>query len=185
MDLIKVYILSWQQKTKILKKIYAIEPNINTYKYLKENILLNNSGEKIEAINKAISQDFKEVELIFNKTHSGKAMINPNTGKEFNTKNKNNEYLKIESVQKEFFNNLNNYSSIFFKIDVEGYEEKVIDIIFANLENSCISGFFIEFSVYRKETSSIIKKLLNKNFLIKNITNSYDGQFDLLFEKKS
>lgn len=112
-------ILAGQNKN--IDQIISFEPCLQTSKLLRSNLKLNHV-KNCKVVQKGISNDSGHIQLHVSEGHSGK-----NSLRELGSE----EISKTETVETINFKGLNelvpNHSRIFIKIDVEGYEEIVIN----------------------------------------------------------
>ena len=97
--------------SKIFDEVYSFEANIDNYKFLEENIILNRRNN-IKSFNLPISDKIKKIKIV---RHS-----NDNTGC-FTT-----EETESEGISTEFLDNFDIENLDFIKIDVEGKELEVL-----------------------------------------------------------
>lgn len=93
------------------KKVYAFEPVKKTYKILKRNIVLNQLQDKVITYNSALGQCFSKGGIIYAED-SGGNRVKEEAGGE----------VKIEPLDSFKIARID-----FIKIDVEGYEERVLE----------------------------------------------------------
>ena len=128
----------------------AIEPELDCFKMLQQNIQLNNLGSRIYTFNNAVSDKTGILKI---------TKKNKNSEASYITK-KNTEYKLIKSVNLDRFQNKLKKKTLIW-VDVQGYEGRVIEgakeIIKKNIP------FVIEFWPYA------INKNLDKDLLIKGL----------------
>jgi len=142
----------------------AIEPELDCFKMLQQNIQLNNLGSRICTFNNAVSDKTEILKI---------AKKNKNSGASHITK-KNTEYKLIKSVNLDRFKNKLKKKTLIW-IDVQGYEGRALEgakkIIKKNIP------FVIEFWPYA------IDKNLDKNLLIKGLKR-FKYYYDLSGDRK-
>ena len=98
------------------KKSIAIEPELDCYKILKQNIKINDLENKIRVLNNAVSNKIELLKI---------SKKNENSGASFITK-KTSKFELIKSIKLDkFANKIKNKTLIW--VDVQGYEGKVIE----------------------------------------------------------
>jgi len=143
-------------------KVFAFEPEPTNFELLKKNIKIN-GYKNVECIQKSVSNRNEKTRLYIDDDNmGGHTMIN-------DTKNKN--FIEIESVQlDDYFKDLERKIN-FIKIDVEGFEIKVIDGMRTLLQNNNEIKMMVEFNPY------LIKKFGSDNKKFFNLLEKF--QFDI------
>ena len=103
------------------KKIYAFEPVRETFEILRQNLALNRAGCKIEAVNIALGEKAGSAEIMYQTRGEGSAMI-PCGGEV----NRGVTYSGRRKVRIAPLDALIKGKIGFIKMDVEGYEKKVL-----------------------------------------------------------
>ena len=170
-------------KNKNIEKIYSFEPNKNILSDFKENIKKNKCSN-IEVFPFGLGLKKETLSLFFNREFSGRASL----------KKKNlslleegyDEVLEIEIIGSKEFDNIFadlGSSKILIKIDVEGYEKEVLEMLSqTNTIKNCVSIFF----EYEKRFSDLedLQKLLERmNFNLARYYEAGEGHGDFLYIK--
>ena len=142
-------------KDGFIEECVAIEPVKKIYNILNTNVLLNEIDNKIETYNCVISDNIKEnLKLSQNKSNFGDNKFSV-------VKNKKNNYKikKLNHFIKRF-----DLSKLLIKIDVQGFEDKVL--ISGNKFLLKKVPLIVEFDYkfLKKKNSKKIIKLLKKNY---------------------
>jgi FkbM family methyltransferase len=138
-------------------KVIAIEPIPSTFKILKKNILLNNFEASVDVYNKAISDEKEKL----NFSNNLDALNHVLTKSEHYPDIINISAIKLDEI-------LNGRIPKFIKIDVEGFETKVVkgaEKIFLHKDLKCV---IIELigggKKYGFDENELHQKLLNYGF---------------------
>ena len=167
-------------KDKLLTECIAIEPVEKIYDVLNMNILLNGVNNKINTYNYVISNKTNEnLSLTLNKNNYG--------DNQFKITTKQKKKFKI--VKLDYFINTFNLKNLLIKIDVQGFENKVLlgskKFILKKVP------MLIEFdkNFLKKESSSKIISLLKRNYEFfyniddKNLKKREIKYFEKIFNK--
>ena len=166
-----IYSLLLAKKFRTLK-IYSFEPVTKTFNYFVNNIYLNNLKENIKTFNFGISNASGKKKMIAlkrkNYIQSGGYSFKIN-------KKKIQEDNIIEYYKTKIGDQIIKFKkkNLFIKIDVEGYEEKVLKGL-----NKLISSnkIFIQIEIFNKNFNLINEFLKKKNFyLIHKIEHKHSG----------
>ena len=166
-----IYSLLLAKKFKNLK-IYGFEPVTSTFNRFVYNIFLNNLKKKIKTYNFGISNSSGNKKMIAlkrkNYIQSGGYSFQINKKKIF--KDNVTEYYKTKIGDEIIKFKRKN---LFIKIDVEGYEEKVLKGLKRLLRDNRV---FIQIEIFNKNFN-LIDKLLKKNnfYLIHGIEHKHSG----------
>ena len=160
------------------KKVYAFEPVNKTFSLLKKNIERNKVEKKCIIFKKGIGLREERKLISINRFHSGSATLN-----EINM-NKSCTYFNkewIDLIGKTSLNSLFdefNDTLIYCKIDVEGFEESVINTL---ISSKLISKIYeIYYEVDEKWIDpEIIKNLLKDQGFKKFIKNGQDPHYEI------
>lgn len=152
------YSLLAANKLKCLKVI-AFEPVSDTFSLLKKNISANKFQNKVVPIKAAISSENGFSEINLKKGHSGAASLRKKSGKDYQKEN-----IKLINIAE--VDNLvpSNSCKIIVKIDVEGYENVVIDELLKSKNLHNISAIFYEISEFYTDPVAIQNKLQMNGF---------------------
>lgn len=170
-------------KNTILSKIYAFEPNPETYKTLRKNIKINKLGISIQAFEIGLGNEEEPAIFVKNLSHTGGSHF---VEEERQIKTKIRNFSDPISIAVRNYDNFAEEHNIlvkdinFIKIDVEGFELKTLQGMKGLLEN-CLPGtkIFIEVWKFNEKKLETIDYLKNKDFkLLEYIGDNY------LFEKK-
>lgn len=138
-------------------KVIAVEPIPSSYEILKKNILLNDFSNTVDIYNIAISDKDENLKFSNNLDALNHVLIN---GEKYT------DIINIPAVKLDQI--LNGQIPKFIKIDVEGYESKVIDgaeNIFSHNDLKCIIIELIGGGKnYGFDEDALHKKLLNYGF---------------------
>ncbi|MEN3045040.1 MAG: FkbM family methyltransferase [Candidatus Hydrothermales bacterium] len=101
-------------------KIFSFEPVPYNFELLEQNIKINNLTEIIKPFNFALSDSEENLTINYSQTSPGESSIVniPHGSKKITIKTK-----RLDEVIK---NDIKNFDVIFIKIDVEGFEERVL-----------------------------------------------------------
>lgn len=166
-----IYSLLLAKEFKNLK-IYGFEPVTSTFNSFVCNIFLNNLKKKIKTYNFGISNSSGNKKMIAlkrkNYIQSGGYSFQINNKKIF--KDNVTEYYKTKIGDEIIKFKRKN---LFIKIDVEGYEEKVLKGLKRLLRDNRV---FIQIEIFNKNFN-LIDKLLKKNnfYLIHGIEHKHSG----------
>jgi FkbM family methyltransferase len=164
------------QMSKLFKKlkIIAFEPVLTTFNKLKMNIIINNLEKKIKTYNFGLSNTSGTKKMIALKRRN---YIQPGG---FSFKIPKRKLAKDEIIQHhksrkgdkilKFKNKI-----VVIKIDVEGYEDKVLLGIKNLIKNNKI---FLQIEIFEKNFKKINKFLLDKGF---KFVNKFDKTSDYFF----
>lgn len=158
-------------------KSFAFEPNSLVYKDFIENAVRNNVKEKIAIFEFGIADYNGEKKISFNSNHLGKA--------NFRDEGSVHEVVKVRNYLAfdELTNDIPSGLDVFCKIDVEGYESKVIDEIVKSTLSKRISKIFIEISpdwLGEDGVKHLINKIESMGLKLKwksKSKNQYDAYF--------
>ena len=124
------------------KSVLSFEPIDETYDFLTRNIAINSVGDTCRAFKKAIDNVAETKEINFDSSHTGVTTL---AGEHVST----GSMKEIETVDcnflNEVFSDLN--EDVFLKVDVEGYEQTVLNELFKAEKSSLIRGVFYEVDV--------------------------------------
>ncbi|WP_440676615.1 FkbM family methyltransferase [Candidatus Pelagibacter sp. HIMB1593] len=138
-------------------KVIAVEPIPSSYEILKKNILLNDFSNTVDIYNVAISDKDESLKFSNNLDALNHVLVN---GEKYS------DIINIPAVKLDQI--LNGRIPKFIKIDVEGYESKVIDgaeNIFSHNDLKCIIIELIGGGKnYSFDEDALHKKLLNYGF---------------------
>jgi FkbM family methyltransferase len=152
-------------KNPNLKKCFAFEPMSLTASLLKENLEANQVQKKCEIVQKAISFEGGVGDIFYECTHTGAASLSNDNLKHRETQHLLREQIRlIESKELDDIINVEEVN-IFVKIDVEGYEEIVLNEIFKTSFSDRISEIFIEIDERWTSSGKILSFLETKNFI--------------------
>jgi FkbM family methyltransferase len=145
-------------------KLYAYEPNPNCINYLKKLFYKN---KKVKIFNKAISNKSKSLKLYFSK--NDKKKIETFDGCSLDSKKENidlKNYRIIKTINIKKVLSKHKYIDL-LKIDIEGWEYKIINYILKNMNK--IKYIYIEFhfssNKQKKNYNKILKFLKSKKLL--------------------
>jgi FkbM family methyltransferase len=159
-----------------IKKIIAIEPNPILIKNFKKNIKAN-AASRIEIIEGAVSDSISPVALQFSDWHIGMgSLLRPGENS-----------IKVKSLNRNFFDEISESiaENIFVKIDVEGFENIVVNEIFQSKLSKKISKVFVEISpkwLNTKKVERIYTILFQNGFKLK-WKGGDEEQYDAFFVK--
>ena len=142
-------------KDGFIKKCVAIEPVKKIYNILNTNIFLNEIDKKIETYDYVISDDVKEnLALSQNKNNFGDNRF-------IQTKNKKQNFriIKLNHFIKKF-----DLSKLLIKIDVQGFEDKVLMSGSRFLLKKVPLIIEFDYNFLKKKNSKKIVQLLKKNY---------------------
>ncbi|OQY75511.1 MAG: hypothetical protein B6D44_01195 [Ignavibacteriales bacterium UTCHB2] len=103
-------------------RVISVEPNPSSLKLLKENIRLNNVEKKIEIVSAALVADESETDILMELNH-GRSKITEHKLQSADT------FAQVKAIS---FNKLraqykiNTEDELLIKIDIEGYEDKLL-----------------------------------------------------------
>ena len=150
-------------------RAYCFEPNPNTYKYLQENIILNQLEGKITALNYWVAEQKWEMEFYI---HPQSAMSSLIENRE-DRSTKSEDTIRVKIIDIDTFiqeNNINIQDIDLIKIDVEWYESNVIDGMKDLLEN-CSKDLKIICEITSDEKESIKNTIRSYWFKVQSIGN--------------
>jgi len=157
-------------------KVYACEPVPENFKLLEKNIKLN-GFTNVETYNIALGNKNKETEMYISEKSNLHSMIR--------TRNVSDKKIKIQLLTvDEFLKNKKTPNLI--RMDVEGYEYKILEGMKETLKNKKFSKLFIEihFHIMDKSESEALLEILKKdNFEIKKISICYGTNIQMIFGK--
>jgi len=104
------------------KRVYAFEPVKETYKILKENIRINNMENIIVPVNMALGDSAGKSTIFFDEAGEGTASL-LQEGLERMPKKKRSQKVRVTTIDSFMGGKC---KTGFIKMDVEGYEEKVL-----------------------------------------------------------
>lgn len=166
-------------KNKNIKKITAFEPNPIMCDVIYQNVKINSVREdKFTLIPAAISNETKYAKLSYDSGHSGISQIDDDLGSALTL---NVELLGAKSLREYVGPSLSRQFGI--KIDVEGYEQQVVETLFEAgiLVETC--WLVIELNEQRANFLRIIEILDSSNLkLVEHNSVSYGHHGDYLFE---
>jgi FkbM family methyltransferase len=149
-------------------KLYAYEPNPNCVNYLKKLFYKN---KKVKIFNKGVSNKSERLKLYF--SENDKKKIETFDGCSFDGEKKNID-IKNYSIVKtvDIKKILSKHKQIdLLKIDIEGWEYKIINFILKNINK--IKYIYIEFHIssnkQKKNYNKILKVLKSKKLLNRKI----------------
>jgi len=125
-------------KNKSCIKAYAFEPVRSIYSILEKNILLNNGESKIKGVNSGISDGLGIAEISFDPAHSGKSSLS------FSGEGVREEIQTVNYDSLNSFIKVPNEACVICKIDVEGFEEVVINQLLATKFSANIKEIMFE-----------------------------------------
>jgi FkbM family methyltransferase len=139
-------------------KIYAFEPLPKMIKRMSENIKINNLEDLIEIIPFALGDSKKKVEIFEGAENiGGSSIINSN---------KSNDKIGVNMIQLNDFifqKSIKNIDAL--KIDVEGYEDRVLMPFFLNSPVSLLPKLIIiEHSSLNQWKENVINWIVNNNY---------------------
>ena len=163
-------------KDGLLEKCIAIEPVKKIYNVLKMNIILNEVDKKITTYDYVISDKKNEgLTLSLNKNNYGDNKFKVNSKKK----------SKFKIVKLDYFIKKFNTKQLLIKIDVQGFEDKVL--ISANKFISKKVPFIVELdrSFFTKKNSKKIITLFKKNYKYFSVLDYKNPKIDKIkyFEK--
>ena len=140
------------------KKIYAFEPVPKMINRIQQHIKINNLENLIEVIPYAIGEENKKVSLYEEPTNYGGSSL-------FQASQRTNE-IKVKMISLNEFISQNSIKNIdALKIDVEGYEDRVLMPFF---KNSPVTLFpklvIIEHSSLNEWKENVINWMVNNNY---------------------
>lgn len=103
---------------KVCKKVYAFEPDKDCFKILEKNVEENNL-KNVVLFNKAVGAENKKVGIVKDKNNFGNSKIDLRSQMSDVRKTELVECVRLDDVIKD--------KTDLMKIDVQGYEEKVIE----------------------------------------------------------
>jgi FkbM family methyltransferase len=141
-------------------KVIAFEPLSDIFSILEKNIAANGFGNKnnVIPIKAAISSENGFTEIFLNKNHTGGASLREKQGKNYES-----EVIKTINVV-EVDKLIPNYCKIVVKIDVEGYEDVVINELIKSQSFHNISAIFYEIDERWNDPVSIQETLQSNGF---------------------
>ncbi len=142
------------------KKIYAFEPVPKMVLRIQKNIEINNLKKIIEIVPYAIGEETKEVLLYEEPTNYGGSSLFQSLKRTKETK------VQMITLDKFIFeNSITNIDAL--KIDVEGYEDKILLPFFKNNQTSLFPKLvIIEHSSFSKWKENIIQWMINNNYAL-------------------
>jgi len=163
------------EKNQFVHAVHAFEPDPISFMYLTDNVSRNNC-EKTKKYNLAIGPENEKSYLTRTIGHSGGASLILN-GTRLKT-----HRIKVEIVNHETLNSLipHNNVAIFVKIDVEGFELKVLETLAKTRFFNQIKFFVVEFDDSRGTTNQILDFFQGNGFIEagrSGNSNHFDGFF--------
>jgi len=144
-------------KRGLVKKAFAVEPELRNFELLKTNVALNNLENKISIYNYALSdQDDQEIEMELAKDNSGDHRIKNQI--KFNIHNEENR--KIVKVKTKKFDTLFNetkQNNDLIWIDTQGYEPIILQGAKKLIESK--TSIVIEFWPYALKRANLWEKM--------------------------
>jgi len=148
--------------------IYAIEPNPYTISFLRKSITLN-KFKNIKLFNIGISNKKSKINFYLSK------YLNWSRFNRY-INNKDSDIVEIKKIKVDSLDNLFGNKKIdLIRMDIEGYEKKVLESMDKILKNNKNLKLFIEFhtSMFnKKERQEIINWIIKNNFKIKYLCHS-------------
>jgi len=166
-------------KNPFVQAVHSFEPDPISFMYLTDNVSRNNC-DKIKKHNLAIGPENEKCYLTRTVGHSGGASLISNRAR------LKTHRVKVEIVNHETLNSLitQNDLAIFAKIDVEGFELKVLETLAKTRFFNQIKFFVVEFDDSRGTTSRILD-FFRVNGFIETGRSSNSNHFDGFFIKES
>lgn len=107
------------------QQVFAFEPVSVNYQYLVQNLGINDANSKTLAFKAAIAKNHGPAQICLKRGHSGAASMRPRQSA------KSQRYETIHGINAAVLRNLLRFiGCAIIKIDVEGFEETVIDELF-------------------------------------------------------
>ena len=162
--------------------VYAVEPAIENYELLQQNVTLNNFQDRVETFRFAISNK-KGVEKLYLSEYSNMHSLNPNI--DFSRK----QYINIDVVDLHSF--LSNKPDIsLIRMDVEGYEVEILEGLQPAIEEGIFKGeivFEVHMGRYNDENHNMKRQLemLFRNGYAVSLLTSNDEKTAKIGEKYS
>lgn len=147
-----------KKKPEYIKKIFAYEPEKNNYKNLMKNLRKNNYESKTETFNKFVGDgDTRKITSNYPLIYKGQKVQNIYYGLKGDYENV--QFSNLDEIK---FKEKENY---FIKIDVDGYEEKVMASISKKLKFKPI--ILIEINkvlMSVKEVKNLVQIFIDENY---------------------
>jgi len=160
------------------KRVLSFEPIDVTYDLLTKNIAINSVGEKCRAFKKAIDNVAETKSITFDSSHTGVTTL---AGDHVESKN----MKTIETVDcnclNDFFSDLN--EDVYLKVDVEGYEQTVLNELFKAEKSSLICGVFYEVDVQWVDPAELEALLRSHGFTHFEKIGVSDAHYDIFATK--
>ena len=157
----------------------AFEPVRDTYFLLENNLLLNRVGARVSPFNLAVGPACERRAIKKKEAHSGAATFRD----EISFGIDDSEFVEV--VGAEYLSSLfnENSASILVKIDVEGFEQEVIEEIINCSWIELVESWWVEINDEWTNLGELETLLSSVGFSIGFKTGS-EGNYDVLFEKR-
>ena len=141
-------------------KIYAIEPLANMHKRIQEHIDMNNLNNLVRLIPYALGDQIKNITMFEEPSNYGGSSLMKSPKRTVTTN------VKMITLNKFVKDNLIKHIDA-IKIDVEGYEDKVLMPFFLNTSNTVWPRLvIIEHSQRLEWVDDVIQWMLNNNYVL-------------------
>lgn len=162
------------------EKIIYVEPNNKCYELFKKSLSIQNSSKikNVVPINKAIAENSGTSSLKFFKNNSGSASIVNYFGKKDKSATMHQmesqfNHIEIQNITiPELLNGATDKNNIIIKMDIQGYEPKILSLLTDFISKYNITHCFFE--VNQKDENVMFEaiKKFEKDYVLKDLNNN-------------